>query len=223
MGYLRVHGLVAGTLALFAAGAAFADTWREIPYERFHRALTMVTPLPDARYVRVSQRLEVEDSAMALEDLRIVVAAAEGDIEVHITPEGALDFPISNALLNENPPVRVNAPEGKLSMSMQLDAAAPPAQRFPYALLDELSKEYGRLVKLQGVMARMAAPKPIGLEVQFFPGEPASAIVRGKQTTTIEADRDGRLVIPSNRKWRAEGAGVELSRMPETLTLAFRD
>jgi hypothetical protein len=28
-------------------------------------------------------------------------------------------------------------------------------------------------------------------------------IVRGKETTTIEADSDDRLVIPSNRKWQA--------------------
>lgn len=223
MRHLRVHGLLAGVLALFAAGAACADAWREIPYERFHRALTRVAQLPDARYVRISQRVAVPESEMALEDLRIVVAAAKGDIEVHITPEGALDFPISDALLKENPPVRVNAPEGKLTMSMQLEAAAPPAQRFPYALVEELSEEYGRLVKLQGIVARMAAPKPVGLEVRFSPGEPASAIIRGKETTTIEADSDGRLVIPSNRQWRAEGAEVELLRMPETLSLAFRD
>lgn len=214
---------MAGALVLFCAGTACADAWRDIPYERFHRALTMVTPLPDARYVRISQRVAVPETEMALEDLRIIVAAGSGDIEVPITPEGGLDFPISDALLKENPPVRVNAPEGKLSISMQLDAAAPAAQQFPYALVEELTEEYGRLVKLQGMVARMAAPKPVGLEVRFSPGEPASATVRGKEATTIEADDDGRLVIPNNGKWRAERAEVELSRMPETLSLAFGD
>jgi hypothetical protein len=95
--------------------------------------------------------------------------------------------------------------------------------QFPYALVEELNDEYGRLVKLQGMMARMAAPKPVGLEVRFPPGEPGSATVRGRETTTIEADSEGRLVIPSNRKWRNERAEVELSRMPESLSLAFRD
>jgi hypothetical protein len=222
MKHLRVYGLLAGTLVLYAAGMACADTWRDIPYERFHRALTMVTPLPDARYVQIRQRVAVPESEMALEDLKMVVAAAQGDIEVHITPDGALEFPISDALLKENPPVRVNV-QGKLSMSMALDAAAPPTQRFPFAMVEAISEEYGRLVELQGMMARMAAPKPIGLEVRFTAGEPASAIVRGRETTTFEADDDGRLVIPSSRKWRAEGAEVELSRMPETLSLAFRE
>lgn len=223
MRHLRAPGLLAGALLVLAAGAAYADAWRDIPYERFHRALTMVTPLPDARYVRIRQQVSVPETDMKLEDLRIIVAAAAGDIEVPIRPDGGLDFPISDALLRENPAVRVNAPDGKLSLSMQLDAEAPPAQQFPYAVLDELSDEYARLVRLQGMMARMAAPKPVGLEVRFSPGEPASATVHGKSVTTIEADHDGRLVIPGNRKWRAEGAEVELSRMPEKLSLAFRD
>jgi hypothetical protein len=223
MGRFRVFGFLVGALVLFSAGPACADAWRDIPYERIHRALTTLTPLPEARYVQIRQRVAVTDTEMTLADLRIVIAAASGDIEVPITPDGALDFPISDALLKENPPVRVNAPEGKLSISLQLDAAAPPAQRFPYAMLEELTAEYGRLVKRQGLMARMAAPKPVGLEVRFPPGEPASATVRGNETTTIVADSDGRLVIPSNRKWRAEGAEIELSRMPEALSLAFRD
>lgn len=219
----NVSAWLAGAAALLIAGAACADAWRDIPYERFHRALTTVTPLPDARYVRISQKVAVPETAMALADLRIVVASATGDIEVPITPDGELDFPLSDALLKENPPVRVNAPEGELSIRMQLDAAAPPAERFPYVLVEEISEEYGRLVKLQGLMARMAAPKPVGLEARFSPGTPGSAIVRGRESTTIEADSDGRLVIPSNRKWRIEGAEVELSRMPESLNLAFRD
>jgi len=223
MSRFSVFRMLAGALILFSAGPVCADAWRDIPYERLHRALTTVTPLPDARYVRIRQRVAVPDTEMAFADLRIVIAAASGDIEVPITPGGDLDFPISDALLKENPPVRVNAPEGKLSISVQLDAAAPPAQRFPYAMLEELTAEYGRLVKLQGLMARMAAPKPVGLEVRFPPGPSASAIVRGTATTTIMADSDGRLVIPSNRKWRAEGAEIELSRMPEAIGLAFRD
>lgn len=119
----RVRGLLAAVL-LLAAGAAMADAWRDIPYERFHRALTMVTPLPDARYVRIRQQVSVPETDMKLEDLRIVVAAASGDIEVPIRPDGGLDFPISDALLRENPAVRVNAPDGKLSLSIQLDAEA---------------------------------------------------------------------------------------------------
>jgi hypothetical protein len=58
----RVYRWMAGALVLLCAGAACADDWRDIPYERFHRALTMVTPLPDARYVRISQRVAVPET-----------------------------------------------------------------------------------------------------------------------------------------------------------------
>jgi hypothetical protein len=210
-------------LACCLAGTAWAEAWRDVPYERIHAALTSVKPLPVARYVQFSQRIAVPEAVMQLADLRMVVAAASGDIEVPITPDGGLDFPLSDDLLEENPPVRVNAPQGQLSITMNLDIAAPPAQRFPYALLEEITDEYDRFVKLQGLMARMAAPKPIGLEVRFPQGDPATATVRGEEVATIEADSDGRLVIPRARKWRAAGTEVELSRMPLSLGLAFEE
>ncbi len=212
-----------GALACCIVGTALAEAWRDVPYERIHDALTTVKPLPDARYIRFSQRVAVPDEVMQLEDLRMIVAAAGGDIEVPIAPNGRLDFPLNDELLEENPPVRVNAPEGQLSIDLSFDISAPPARRFPYALLAEITDEYDRFIKLQGLMARMAAPKPLGLEVRFPPGEPASATVLGNDATVIEADGDGRLVIPSERRWRAAGTEVELSRMPESLGLAFRE
>lgn len=48
--------------------------------------------------------------------------------------------------------MRVNAPEGKLAISMQIDVTAPPSQRFPYALVEELSEEYGGLAILSNRM-----------------------------------------------------------------------
>lgn len=216
-------GWLVATLACCLAGPAAADAWRDVPYDRIHEALTTVKALPDARYIRFSQRVVVPEEAMRLADLRMVVAAAEGDIEVPIEADGSLDFPISDALLEENPPVRVNAPEGQLGITMEFEISAPPAQSFPYALLEEITDEYDRFIRLQGLMARMAAPKPVGLEVRFPPGEPAAATVRGRDVTTIEADSEGRLVIPRERKWRGEEAEIELSRMPESLGLAFRE
>lgn len=223
MSRAKIFGWLVGALACCIAAAASGDAWRDVPYGRIHEALTTVKPLPDARYISFTQRLSVPEEAMKLEDLRMIVAAGAGDIEVPIAPDGSLDFPLTDALLEENPPVRVNAPEGQLGISLSFDITAPPAQRLPYALLEEIADEYDRFIKLQGLMARMAAPKPIGLEVRFAPGEPAAAMVLGEEVTTIEADGEGRLVIPRNRRWRGEGTEIELSRMPESVSLAFRE
>lgn len=218
-------GLAILTLAFaLAAGAISAQpgSWREVPYQQFHAFLTAVKPVENARYLSVSHAVDVAPP-MTRDELRIVVAASGGDIEVGIGPDGTLDFPVSEELLEENPPVRVNAPEGALALAMNIAVNAEPALSFPYATLTDMTGEYQQLVRQQGVMARMMAPKPAGLVVVFSPGEPARATVSGRRGATFEADEDGRVLIPVRREWTRENPEIGLSRMPELITLDFSD
>jgi len=220
---LPVLVTVLGALSLAAAAAQGSDVFRDIPYRTLHDAVTAVRPLDDARFIVMKRTVQVSGDTMTIEDLRMVIGASAGDLEVEIRPDGSMDFPISDALLEENPPVRVNAPAGGLSLSLTIDISAPPARRFSYGLLAEMSDEYDRMIRRQGLIARMAAPKPSGLEIRFPPGEPATALVGGRQEATFEADEDGRLRIPHRRQWRSENPEVLLSRDPELITLALGD
>jgi hypothetical protein len=220
---LPVLATVLGALSLAAAAAHGNEVFRDIPYRSLHDAITAVKPLEDARFIAMKHTVQVSGEDMGIEDLRMLIGASGGDIEVEIRPDGSMDFPISDALLQENPPVRVNAPAGGLSLSLTIDISAPPARRFSYGLLTEMSDEYDQMIRRQGLMARMAAPKPSGLEIRFPPGEPATAVVGGRQQATFEADEDGRLRIPPRRQWRSENPEVLLSRDPELITLALGD
>lgn len=214
---------VLGALALAAAAAHGSDAFRDIPYHKLHEVITAVKPLDDARFIVMKHTVRVSGEDMTIEDLRMIIGASSGDMEVEIRPDGGIDFPISDALLEEDPPVRVNAPAGGLSLSLTINISAPPARRFSYGLLTEMSDEYDQMIRRQGLMARMAAPKPSGLEIRFPPGEPATAVVSGRQEATFEADDDGRLRIPSRKRWHSENPEVRLSRDPELITLALGD
>jgi len=220
---LPVPATVLGALSLVLGAAHGSDTFRDVPYRSLHEAITAVKPLDDARFIVMKHTLKLSADHMSIEDLRMIVGASGGDLEVEIRPDGSMDFPVSDALLQENPPVRVNAPAGGLSLSLTIDISAPPARRFSYGLLTEMSDEYDRMVRRQGLMARMAAPKPSGLEIRFAPGEPATAAVGGRHQAAFEADENGRLRIPSRRQWRSENPEVQLSRDPELITLALGD
>jgi hypothetical protein len=208
--------------AAFSTGASASEpeSWREIPYQQFHAFLTAVKPVENARYLSFSHAVDVSPP-MTREELRIIVRASSGDIVAGIGPDGTLDFPLSDALLEENPPVRLNAPEGGLSLTMNLAVNAEPALRFPYATLVDMADEYRQLVRQQGVVARMAAPAPAGLAVLFSPGEPATATLSGRRATTFEAGQDGRVLIPLRREWTRENPEITLSRMPELVSLDF--
>ena len=220
---LAVLPTVLGVLSLAAGAADGGETFRDIPYRSLHEAITAVKPLDDARFTVMQHTVQVSGDDMTIEDLRMVIGASAGDMEVEIRPDGSMDFPISDALFEENPPVRVNAPAGGLSLSLTIDISAPPARRFSYGLLTEMSNEYDQLIRRQGLVARIGAPKPSGLEIRFPPGEPATAVVGGRQEATFEADDNGRLRIPSRKRWHSENPEVLLSRDPELITLALGD
>ena len=211
--------LAAGAVA--AASTLAADAWRSIPYDKLHSALTSLEPLAGSRYMKVRQTVSVTAPDMTLEDLRIVVAAASGDIEVPITLEGSMAFPLTDELLEENPPVRVNAPEGGLSLNVSIEIGMPPTDRFGYDVVLDMAAEYDRFLKQQGMMGRMMAPDATGLHIEFGPGGGASASLSAPAATTLAADEAGIVVIPLEEDWA--GAEVVLSRVPELIRLTFEE
>lgn len=219
----RAVGAAVVTGVLLGGIAVSTEAWREIPYRKLHDAFTTIEPLEDARYIRLRYTVGRADSDSASEALRLVIASASGDIEIPVEADGTVDFPLNDTLLEENPPVRTNAPEGGLSVGMTIDISAPPAERFPYALLVDLDHEYTRMVKKQGFMARMLAPKSTGLELRFAAGQPATATVAGRNAEVFHADDQGRVRIPVRPEWRRENPEVVLSRAPQFISLAIGD
>lgn len=211
---------VVALAGLFAAGVAGDGPWREIPYTSMYDALSRFE-VGDAKYARAELRFEVPEDVLPTGGLRLIIMAADGPVEVELAEDGRASFPFTEALRAENPPVRTNAPPGKLSASVRFVSEAPARQAFPYALLLEMVAEYDALVARQGFLARMAAPKPEGLRLEFDPAAPAQATVHARTAEVIVADGDGVLLIPLRRDWRRTPPEIELSRMPLRMTLAL--
>ncbi len=206
-----------GALALCAMTAAVAaPEWREIPYKDLHEAFSRDF-IGDAKYARVTRSLRVQDENFRQEDLRLIVAATAGPIEVAIDADGTVvNFPLSQALLQENPPVRTNAPPGKLAMTMAFNSTVPPAESMPYAVIVEMTDEYNDLVRRRGVMARLMMPKPKGLLVEFGSGVDAHARI-GEEV--INTNAEGTLTIPLRRAWNRRPPLIQFSAMPTRLSL----
>jgi len=212
---------IALLIASLASAAMAEDAWRSIPYDKLHSALTSLEPLEDARYIKVRQTVSVTAPDMTLEDLRMVVASSAGDIEVPITLDGSMAFPLTDELLEENPTVRVNAPEGGLSLNVSIEIGMPPTDRFAYDTVLDMAKEYDDFLEQQGMMSRMMAPDATGLHIEFGPGDAASASLSAPAGKTLAADEKGVLVIPLEADWA--GAEVVLSRFPELIRLTFEE
>ncbi len=216
--------LFACTALPLAAGPAFADAaqhqWRTIPYETLHRALTSVKPLEGAQYIHLDQKIAVTAPGMTLDDLRMVIDAEAGEIAVPVDADGTMAFPLSEALLEENPAVRVNVPDGGLSLNLSIDTTVPPAQRFSYGLVADMAEEFERFTAKQGMMARMMAPDVEGLRVEFGEGARATATIGDE---VVAADDEGVLLIPLRKDWARSRPAIVLSRMPAQMRLSFEE
>jgi hypothetical protein len=214
----RSRWLIPALLACVALPASAA--WREVPYRDFHALFSRIEKLDGARYTRASAVFSVsEEAGVTLPELRLVIAAKGGDVEVPISDDGKVSFPISKRLYDENPPVRVNAAAGTLTANLSLSVEAPPRQRFPYQLVLDMDADYRAQVAEQGMLARLVMPDTAGLVVRFGPGPRGTATVGGPGGESFSADEKGVLTIPLRRKWRKPGVEVVLSRTPEKLLL----
>ncbi|MEX0899876.1 MAG: hypothetical protein WD081_04205 [Gammaproteobacteria bacterium] len=193
-----------------------ATEWREIPYADLHAVFSRDF-VSGAKYARMTRSLVVHDETFRQEDLQLVVAAEAGSIAVVIDEDGVVDnFPVSEALLEENPPVRTNAPKGKLAMTVEFTSTVPPTEQLSYAIVIAMADEYRELVKRQGFVARLMMPKPKGLLVEFGPNVNAHALIGGE---VIKTDEDGTLTIPLRRGWNRRPPLIEFSLVPIALSL----
>lgn len=207
-------------ILLLCCAATATAAEREIEYEKLHEMFARVAALQGGRYFHTEAKLESKDAAVPTADITLVVRSKGGDIPVEVADDGRTEFPLSDALLEENPPVVTNVGEGKLAMNVSTRVEAPPVQRFRYGLLVEMTDEAEAAIATQGMLARMFSPDFEGLQVQFAPGTKASATVESADgAETIAADAQGVVLIPDRRDWRREDPFVQLSALPQRISL----
>jgi len=206
-------------VVLFAlALPASAD--REIPYSEMHGAFSRVAGIPNGKYFRIDTRLGSSDPAVATADIKLVIKSRGGEIPVPVAADGAVQFPVREDLLKENPPVVTNVAAGKMQLTLSMRVEAPPAQRFRYELMVAMQDDAKAIISRQGLMARMMAPDFEGLLIAFAPGTAATATLElAGKPVTLEAGAEGAIRIPDKKAWRKANPWIQLSTMPTSIQL----
>lgn len=199
--------------SLLPLAAAAAE--RSIAYADMYGMFARVAQLQGGKYFKATATLSSADPSVATADITLVIRGREGAIPVPVAADGAIQFPLRDDLLAENPPVFTNVPQGKLSMSVSIRVEAPPQQRFRYGLMVEMDDEAKAMIAKQGMIARMLAPDFEGLRIRFAKGSKAIATVElAAGLQRFQPDAEGNLEIPDRRAWRIENPFVQLSEMP---------
>ena len=214
----RIATLLIAVAYLLPPAAAAAE--RSIPYADMYGMFARVAQLQGGKYLKAAATLSSADPAIATKDITLVIRGRAGAIPIPVAADGTTQFPISDALLAENPPVFTNVPQGKLSMAVSIRVEAPPQQRFRYGLMVEMHDEAKAMIAKQGMLARMLAPDFEGLRIGFAPGSTATATVESADGPEVfRAVAQGNLDIPDRRAWRRENPFVQLSELPLRIAL----
>ncbi|GEM_PF-6292888 len=191
-------------------------------YRDYHKLLTRIADLSDLHYLHPEVKVKSTLEGVAPETIRFVIHAPTGDITIPVDTAGHVDFPLSQALYDQNPDIDSNQPQGTIQIGVGIDVRAEPQQAFDYALLTAMASDYRTGVSRQGLTMRLLAPDPKGLSIKLPKGTPGSAnLLLASGPQRFEADVDGLIRIPDRAEWRTKNPRIEVSTMPERVTLDF--
>jgi len=181
-------------LALICVSAALcaetAQTNYRSVYGVFH-ARSLVDKYP--RLIAIS-KIESKDPSVSPDRIQIEIRSRQGTIRVPIDAQGRVDFPMSDALVEENPVVASDQPAGSLRVSLAIEVRVPSSAEIAYAVL---------LQAIEDVESATSAlsdgeTRPVidGLEFRFQPDSAAHVTVswEGGEDFLV-ADSQGRVFL----------------------------
>ena len=183
-----------------------------VPYAVLYQTLKPARDASAYPHLKVVPHISSHIPGVKPETIRLVVQSAGGARAVGVAPDGAIDFPMDDALLAENPTVSTNQPKGSLSLGVTLELVLPKEPRWPCA--DVLAG----LAESEPVIASMPTRDPghavRGLELFFPGGASAQVVVRGRSERLLLADENGRVVLMRDAELAEAGAVLEFSTPP---------
>lgn len=218
--------LRAGLLALLLfpgvhpAGAADLAT---IPYAKLDE-IWQKTDAIDRKKLIVLAQFGSSNKAVKPSDIVLSIRSSSGAIPIRLSPEGdVLDFPRTEALRKENPPIETNQPKGTLALGMSLGVVVPDSLTFRYARIAEGLAEGNKAVKAQAGMLSLVAPS-LKCVVFFFPppgaGKATVEIAAAGGKKVLTADASGQVKLMLGSKITAENPEVRVSERPTRILLS---
>lgn len=200
-------------LAVLASAPLAAQSGGETPYRALYGALSPSLKLAGYSRLKPVQRIISKSAAVPPGDIRVSIHAASGVIELTPAADGRVEFPMTEALLAENPPVRSNQPRGSLSVNVSFEIDLGDGDGLSYTALAEGIDQAQQA--LGAVEPALAGRRVAGIEFSFPPGSNAQLqIVDAKLEELLVADRAGFVRLRNDPRLRENGAMVRWTPRP---------
>lgn len=207
-------------MALFAliASAALAQAVEAAtessttPYATLYEVLSPVAKINQYDHLIAIERIESKLPGVRPETIKLVIHAKQGSITLPIKPNGEVDFPVTDALRAENPPVETNQPKGSLALIVNVALRLPAGTRVAWRDIEAgLAQVKTFYAQTQGA----TAPSIEGVEAYFTPDKPAMLTIEGKNERLLMADPAGRIMVMRATATENGDSTLVFSRAPE--------
>lgn len=172
-----------------------------VPYAALHARFAPADILADYPRLRGVQRVSSRLQQVRPEQIQIWIEAASGRIDVPIDRDGRARFPLTEQLLQENPWVRSNQPQGSLQLQLSLEVYLPETKQVGYAeIWQDIEQAQAALDRLG---PEYVGSQVVGIEYQFLDG-PGQVLLSGRNIElSLLADQHGRVMLRRDPDWLA--------------------
>ena len=194
---------------LWTAGAVAQESVR-VPYSSLYQALAPGLKIDRFDRLVARQRIISRRSDVHPESIKVRILAKSGVIDIGVSAIGDIQFPMTDALLAENPMVESNQPKGSLSLSATMELKIPDALSVPYKEFFEAAKQAQQAI--DGMGASLAGRKIHSIEFEFDRAESARIeLVDERAEELLIANELGLLELRLDEDLVRRGAQVKFS------------
>ncbi|HSH37847.1 MAG TPA: hypothetical protein VK993_03600 [Chthoniobacterales bacterium] len=209
---LRCTPIAALALMLGAPPALRAEESGEVPYATVHKVVSRANQV---KHPKIHAVVAVKSKDKTAKPVTMVIQAKSGWINVSIAEDGEIrNFPISQELLKENPPVLSNQPKGSSQLVACIELVVPDTTTYSYRELTQLLDEANGQIRKQAGMLSIMAPRAKALSSQFRGGGNETVTIKRNEPQVLTADANGVVRLEIDKSVAAQDPQVVVSAKP---------
>lgn len=207
---MTLFALLASIALAQAAGAERTSSTTN--YATLYQVLAPVAKINTYDHLAAIERIESKMPGVRPSDIRVVIRAKQGAIDVPVGAGGEVRFPVTDALRAEDPPVETNQPKGSLALIVNVTLRTNDKLRVQWREIEAgLSQVKAFYAENQGA----TAPSVEGIEAHFSPGAAAMLTIEGKSERLLMADPAGRIIVTRQTAIENGEPTLVFSRAPD--------
>ena len=185
-----------------------------MPYSVIYKVVTRAQQVKHPK-LRAVVRVEPKAQRTKAKEMTMVIQAKNGPINVAIADHGEIrNFPISDELLKENPPVLSNQPKGSSQLQVGIELVVPDTLTYSGREVAQLLDAANAEIKKQAGMLSFVAPRAKAFSFYFRGGGKQTVTIKGEEPQTLSADANGVVRLEIDKSFAAQDPQVVLSEKP---------